>query len=60
MFIGLTHECFLFFSAKGCDTYQSNNLAMFKAVLKKNRDGGKGIKKDSGMWKVWGENRMLV
>lgn len=54
MFIGLTHECFGFFSPKGCDAYQSNNLAMFKAVLKKNRDGGKGSKKDSGMWKVWG------
>ncbi|KAI3356188.1 hypothetical protein L3Q82_017446, partial [Scortum barcoo] len=26
----------------------SRNLAMFKAVLKKNRDGGKGSKKDSG------------
>ncbi|KAI4805327.1 hypothetical protein KUCAC02_009950 [Chaenocephalus aceratus] len=26
----------------------SGNLAMFKAVLKKNRDGGKGSKKDSG------------
>lgn len=27
----------------------SNHLAMFKAVLKKNRDGSKGGKKDSGM-----------
>lgn len=25
---------------------------MFKAVLKKNRDGGKGNKKDSGMWNI--------
>lgn len=25
---------------------------MFKAVLKKNRDGGKGSKKDSGMWNI--------
>lgn len=38
--------------SKGCYADDSNNLAMFKAVLKKNRDGGKGSKKDSGMWKI--------
>lgn len=29
---------------------------MFKAVLKKNRDGGKGSKKDSGMCSVRRKN----
>lgn len=42
----------VYFSSKGCYADDSNNLAMFKAVLKKNRDGGKGSKKDSGMWKI--------
>lgn len=30
---------------------------MFKAVLKKSRDGGKGNKKDSGMWMIRWKNR---
>lgn len=46
----------MFFPPKGCDVYHSNNLAMFKAVLKKNRDGAKGSKKDPGMLRVWGGN----
>lgn len=61
MFIGLTHEyvfLFFFFPLKSCDASHSNNLAMFKAVLKKNRDGAKGSKKDSGMLKVWGKNKI--
>lgn len=32
---------------------------MFKAVLKKNRDGGKGSKKDSGMWNIRRKNSEL-
>lgn len=30
----------------------SKHLAMFKAVLKKSRDGSKGSKKDSGTWTI--------
>lgn len=33
---------------------------MFKAVLKKNRDGSKGSKKDSGMWMMgWKTERLF-
>ena len=42
---------------QGPDREDSKNLAMFKAVLKKNRDRGKGSKKDSGMWKIRRKNR---
>ena len=31
---------------------------MFKAVLKKNRDGGKGSKKDSGLCNIRKKNQM--
>lgn len=50
-------EFFSFLPPQGPYRDYSNNLAMFKAVLKKNRDGGKGSKKDSGMWKIWRTNR---
>lgn len=49
--LGVT-EIFWFTFPQGPDREDSKNLAMFKAVLKKNRDGGKGSKKDSGMWKI--------
>lgn len=41
-----------FLFPQGLYREDSRNLVMFKAVLKKNRDGGKGSKKDTGMWKI--------
>lgn len=55
----LTGLFWIFFSLQGLYKDNSRNLVMFKAVLKKNRDGSKGSKKDSGMWKIRRKNCKL-
>lgn len=50
--MGVTN-IYLAFSVQGLnDNEDSKNLTMFKAVLKKSRDGGKGSKKESGMCNI--------